>query len=38
MKSLKKFENTNRTFELPDDFEFASRCGGGRFGATQVTI
>lgn len=24
---------TNETFELPEDFDFASRCGGGRLGA-----
>ena len=33
LSRMKNFENTIRTFELPDDFEFASRCGGGRFGA-----
>ena len=30
---MKKIENTDKTFELPKNFEFASRCGGGRFGA-----
>lgn len=30
---IKNIENTKFTFELPDDFEFISRCGGGRFGA-----
>ena len=30
---MKNLENTGRSFELPENFEFASRCGGGRFGA-----
>lgn len=30
---IKNIENTKLNFELPDDFEFVSRCGGGRFGA-----
>ena len=30
---MKRLENTDKTFELPKNFEFASRCGGGRFGA-----
>ena len=30
---IKNIENTKLNFELPDDFEFTSRCGGGRFGA-----
>ncbi|MBO4727628.1 MAG: WYL domain-containing protein [Spirochaetaceae bacterium] len=30
---MKNIKNTKRFFELPDDFEFSSRCGGGRFGA-----
>lgn len=30
---IKNIENTKINFELPDDFEFISRCGGGRFGA-----
>ncbi|MBB5224913.1 helix-turn-helix transcriptional regulator [Treponema ruminis] len=33
LSRMKNLENTGRTFELPEDFEFASRCGGGRFGA-----
>ena len=24
---------TDKSFKLPDDYDFASRCGGGRFGA-----
>ena len=30
---MKRLENTDKTFELPKNFDFASRCGGGRFGA-----
>lgn len=33
LSRMKNIENTKQTFDLPDDFEFASRCGGGRFGA-----
>ena len=33
LSRMKNLENTKRTFELPEDFEFATRCGGGRFGA-----
>ena len=33
LSRMKNIKNTKQTFELPDDFEFASRCGGGRFGA-----
>ena len=33
LSRMKNIENTKKTFELPKDFEFASRCGGGRFGA-----
>ncbi len=33
LSRMKNIENTKQTFELPNDFEFASRCGGGRFGA-----
>ena len=33
LSRIKNAEDTGRTFELPKDFEFASRCGGGRFGA-----
>ncbi|MBD5413958.1 MAG: WYL domain-containing protein [Treponema sp.] len=33
LSRMKNLENTKKTFELPKDFEFASRCGGGRFGA-----
>lgn len=33
LSRIKNIENTNQTFELPEDFEFATRCGGGRFGA-----
>lgn len=29
---MKNIKNTRQFFELPDDFEFCSRCGGGRFG------
>ena len=34
---IKNIENTKQTFDLPDDFEFATRCGGGRFGAFKET-
>ncbi len=27
------FKITDETFDLPDDFEFSTRCGGGKFGA-----
>ena len=33
LSRMKNIENTKQSFELPEDFEFASRCGGGRFGA-----
>lgn len=33
LSRMKNFENTKQKFELPKDFEFATRCGGGRFGA-----
>ena len=33
LSRIKNIENTKQTFDLPEDFEFASRCGGGRFGA-----
>lgn len=33
LSRMKNIGNTKKTFELPKDFEFASRCGGGRFGA-----
>ena len=33
LSRMKNLENTGRSFELPKDFEFASRYGGGRFGA-----
>ena len=33
LSRMKNIENTKKTFELPKDFEFATRCGGGRFGA-----
>ena len=33
LSRMKNIENTKQTFELPEDFEFATRCGGGRFGA-----
>jgi len=33
LSRMKNFENTKQSFELPEDFEFSSRCGGGRFGA-----
>lgn len=33
LSRIKNIENTKQTFDLPENFEFASRCGGGRFGA-----
>ena len=30
---MKNIENTTNSFELPADFDFSSRCSGGRFGA-----
>ena len=33
LSRMKNIVNTKKTFELPNDFEFTSRCGGGRFGA-----
>lgn len=33
LSRMKNIENTKKTFELPKDFEFATRCGGGRFSA-----
>lgn len=33
LSRMKNIENTQQTFKLPEDFEFATRCGGGRFGA-----
>lgn len=33
LNRMKNFIVTSEHFELPDDFEFSSRCGGGRFGA-----
>ncbi len=33
LSRVKNAENTKKSFELPEDFEFTSRCGGGRFGA-----
>ena len=33
LSRMKNLEKTNRKFDLPENFEFASRCGGGRFGA-----
>lgn len=33
LSRMRNIENTKRTFSLPEDFEFATRCGGGRFGA-----
>lgn len=33
LSRIRNIENTKQTFDLPEDFEFASRCGGGRFGA-----
>ena len=30
---MKNVENTTKTFELPENFDFSSRCSGGRFGA-----
>lgn len=37
LSRMKNLENTKRTFELPENFEFTSRCGGGRFGAFKDT-
>ena len=37
LSRMKNIENTKQPFELPEDFEFASRCGGGRFGAFKET-
>lgn len=33
LSRMKNLEKTNRKFDLPENFEFSSRCGGGRFGA-----
>ena len=33
LSRMRNLENTGETFALPGNFEFASRCGGGRFGA-----
>lgn len=33
LSRMKNLEKTNRKFDLPENFEFGSRCGGGRFGA-----
>ncbi len=33
LSRMKHLEVTNQTFELPENFDFSSRCGGGRFGA-----
>ena len=33
LSRMKNIENINKTFNLPENFEFTSRCGGGRFGA-----
>ena len=33
LSRMRNLENTGETFSLPGNFEFASRCGGGRFGA-----
>ncbi len=33
LSRMKNLEKTDRKFDLPEDFEFSSRCGGGRFGA-----
>lgn len=33
LSRMKNIENINKTFNLPENFEFTSRCGGGLFGA-----
>ena len=33
LSRIKKIKSLEETFELPKDYDFASRCGGGRFGA-----
>lgn len=33
LSRMKNVANTSKTFKLPKDFDYASRCGGGRFGA-----
>ena len=33
LNRMKDFIVTNEHFEIPDDFEFSSYCGGGKFGA-----
>ncbi len=33
LKRIKNLSVTDETFELPEDYEFSSRCGEGRFGA-----
>ena len=33
LNRMENFTVTDEHFDLPEDFEFASRCGGGRFGA-----
>ena len=33
LSRIKNTVNTGKTFKLPKNFEFSSRCGGGRFGA-----
>lgn len=33
LSRMRNIKNTKRSFDLPEDFEFTSRCGGGRFGA-----
>ena len=33
LNRIKKLVVTDNSFELPEDFEFSSRCGGGKFGS-----
>lgn len=33
LSRIRNLKLTNEHFELPDDFDFSSRCGGGKFGA-----
>ncbi len=33
LNRIKNLTMTDSTFKLPEDYEFSSRCGGGRFGA-----
>ena len=33
LNRIRNLELTEERFDLPDDFDFSSRCGGGKFGA-----